>query len=171
MGVTHLCIALANYCCSFHHAKTALAELNSTGELRRIGDSESQSPFSVYGVDYYPALPIPEVPALYNQDYNYVIFDFGAAAETSPGDFQRCDRKLIVGSLAPWRSGVYKEFLSVRQPTQQLGGNAVCLALFGSRADLLEFSLHQRLPLRAIPFIANPFQLEKNLFSFLENLI
>lgn len=205
VGATHLGIALANYCCSFHHAKTALLEVNPTGEFGRLAeysessllgtgfgndtsprragigkdssllrthtDTECGSRILIYGVDYYPSVPLSALSAFYNLDYRYVILDYGAAERERYQDFLRCDRKLIVGSLSPWKKDCYEEFLQAYQPIQQHGGNTVYLALFGYKADLLEFSHQHHLSMRAVPFIANPFQLEKNLFSFLESLI
>lgn len=171
MGTTHLGIALANYCRSFHHAKTALLELNDTQELKRLQDFESQSCITIYGVDYYPSVSLSQLSLFYNLDYQYFILDFGVPDQAHYQDFLRCDRKLIIGSLSPWKRYCFDYFLSVCQPTQQQVGNVVYLALFGNRADVFEFSYSHHIPVRAIPFIANPFQLEKNLFSFLENLI
>ncbi|MGN0351611.1 MAG: hypothetical protein ACI4ES_08155 [Roseburia sp.] len=169
--MTHLGIALANYCRSCHHAKTAFLEVNDTLELQTLQDPESQSCIHIYGVDYYPAVSLSRLSDFYNLDYRYFILDFGTPNKERYQDFLRCDRKLIIGSLSPWKRHCFETFLSVYQPLQQNVGNFVYLALFGNRADLLEFSHSHHLPIRAIPFIANPFQLEKNLFSFLENLI
>lgn len=171
MGATHLGIALANYCRSFHHAKTALLELNDTGNLKHLQDFESQSCFSIYGVDYYPAVSLEQLPYFFNMDYHFFILDFGILEREHFQDFLRCDRKLVIGSLSPWKRCCFENFLSNWNFETQQVGNVVYLALFGTKSDLFEFSCKHRLLIRAIPFIANPFELSKNLFSFLESLI
>ncbi len=170
-GATHLGIALANYCRSRHHAKTAYLEVNDSHELCGLWDTESQSHFSIYGVDYFSDVALTELSHFYTLDYQYLILDFGIPDTAHYQDFLRCDRKLVLGSLSPWKKNCFEEFFKVYQPAQQPKENLVYLALFGNRADLFDFSCSHHLPIRAVPFIVNPFQLETNLFSFLENLI
>lgn len=172
IGCTHLGIALANYCSAFHHKKTALVELNSTLELASLSGKTDVVQFRLFGVDYYPAMTCSRLPSLINSGYDYLILDLGTPADDSIlNEFLRCDKKLLLGSLSPWRKRCYGNFLSEFLQTNQNHGNFVYLALFGIKDDLIAFSHQYHIFMQGVPFIANPFQLEKTHFSFLEHLI
>lgn len=86
-------------------------------------------------------------------------------------EFLRCDRKILLGSLSPWRQYRYGDFLTNFFKTYQNHGTIVYLALFGIKDDLMEFSHRYHIYMQGVPFLANPFQLRKENLSFLEHLI
>ena len=72
-GVTHLSIALSNYCASKLRCSTACLELNQSQDFESLSGFTSkdtpffkkESPhnmFTIYDVDYYPAVSIGEIP-------------------------------------------------------------------------------------------------------------
>ena len=50
--------------------------------------------FTIYDVDYYPAVSIGEIPQILNHGYCYLLYDFGVLTETNYNEFLRCDRKI-----------------------------------------------------------------------------
>ena len=58
----------------------------------------SRTIFNIHGVDYYPDVTPDELPGLYNQGYQILLFDFGNLGECCIHEFLRCDRKLVIGS-------------------------------------------------------------------------
>ena len=39
--------------------------------------------FTIYDVDYYPAVSIGEIPQILNHGYCYLLYDFGVLTETN----------------------------------------------------------------------------------------
>lgn len=194
-GVTHLAIALCNYCCSKQRKKVAYLELHarneisqlipesklysalrpqSTKQTQRNGllDSTScQGCFQFHGVDYYPHVSDSMIPALLNQGYDYLVLDIGSQKEADYSEFLRCDRKLVVGSVAPWKLWRYEEFFRQFDNLQNLGEGFHYLLQMGSWADASRFTKSHHISMIPIPFIKNPFRIEKELFLFLEELL
>lgn len=120
IGVTHLSIALCSFCASKLGKKTAFLEFHGRNEISQlfpqahpaVSDSEAaeQKCFHLNGIDYYSNVSSSDIPALLNMGYHYLIFDMGGFGEMDFQEFLRCDRKLILGSLAPWKSKTCQDF-------------------------------------------------------------
>lgn len=147
-------------------------ELNKNGTLYRLSKNTGDTAFSLFGVDYYPNAASLHLPSLINSSYDYLILDLGTSTEDFIMDeFLRCDRKILLGSLSPWRQICYGNFLTNFLKTYQNHGTIVYLALFGIKDDLIEFSHAYHIYMQGVPFLANPFQLRKENLSFLEHMI
>lgn len=180
-GVTHLCIALANYCASKLQKTTACLELCSPGELSALSPEHNPAAvqkngicdtgFSIYGVDYYPAVQPDLIPTLFNTDYCYLILDMGYADRADWNEFLRCDRKLIVGSLAPWKTYCYESLFCNYSASLKNNRSFVYLVQTGDKWDIAEFAEKHRIAMKTVPFISNPFQIEKERFLFLQELL
>ena len=132
-----------------------------------------QRHFTIYGVDYYPLVDKQEIPVLMNAGYHYLIFVFGTISTDTFDELLRCDRKLILGSLAPWKDVPLYDFCR-KYPKEKQQTYFLFLVLFGEKQDIQTFSkkctLSQRQVL-SIPFIQNPFHITKEQFTFLEKLL
>lgn len=180
-GVTHLSIALANYCASKLQKPTAFLELHAPGELVMLSPDHSPASawnthicntgFSIYDVDYYPAVCPEQIPILMNQAYSYYILDMGSAGYADWSEFLRCDRKLIIGSLAPWKSYLYEELFRRHSTLLKKGGGFVYLVQTGDKRDISEFAKKNGVVMKKVPFLPNPFQIEKERFLFLQELL
>ena len=87
----------------------------------------SRTIFNIHGVDYYPDVTPDELPGLYNQGYQILLFDFGNFGECCIHEFLRCDRKLVIGSLAPWNIRQYRDLLESLSHYTNLGEGFYCL--------------------------------------------
>lgn len=126
------------------------------------------------GIDYYPNITGSEIPTLFNMGYHYLIFDMGCFGESDFQEFLRCDRKLILGSLAPWKTKSYQDFFAYLGNITNLGEGLYYLVQTGNTKDILQFSKTYHISRRnifQIPFIKNPFCIEKELFLFLQELL
>ena len=117
--------------------------------------------------DYYPAVTANEIPLLLNQGYDYLILDAGALDEGLFPEFLRCDRKFVLGSLAPWKSWEYESFFQKFTDNIHLGEGFDYLVQTGSTKESVSFSKTHRIKMQTVPFIKNPFRIEKELFPFL----
>lgn len=127
--------------------------------------------FTIYDVDYYPAVSIGEIPQILNHGYCYLLYDFGVLSEQNLGEFLRCDRKIVIGSLAPWKEPFYQKFIQSTFFNQRSGEDFYYLVLFGDKNDIHNFQKKFHLPMTQIPFIQNPFHIEKEQFPFLQELL
>lgn len=181
IGVTHLSIALSVFCHSKLKQKAAFLELHSRNEIVEILSPEARdswrqnstdnSAFFYHGVDYYPCISHDAVPALMNQGYDYLFFDMGNICEADLTEFLRCDRKLVLGSLAPWKSEKFEHFFQTFENNINLGEGFYYLVQTGTPKTISDFSRVHHINLHQIPFIKNPFRIEKELFLFLQELL
>lgn len=180
VGVTHLAIALCNYCASKQRKKCAYLELHGRNEISQLVPEAkllSDTPqntgisirphFRIRGVDYYPAVTEHEIPALLNCGYDYLIFDIGTLDDGMFSEFLRCDRKLVLGSLAPWKSWKYESFFQKYQNNITIKEGFDYFVQTGSTKELDSFSKTHHIKMQVVPFIKNPFYIEKELFPFL----
>ncbi len=182
-GTTHLSIALANYAASKHGLRIACLELHPSDAFTQLstftssplssGNVQSMQYFTIYDVDYYPLLQKQDIPALMNAGYDYLILDFGPASAIVYDELLRCDHKLVLGSLAPWRQMHFYDFCQKFLGKEE--HEYFCfLVLHGEMHDILTFSKKCRISRKhifSIPFIQNPFHITKEQFSFLEKLL
>lgn len=118
-------------------------------------------------MDYYPAVKEDDVPALLNLGYDCLILDTGVLGGNAFSELLRCDRKLILGSLAPWKSWKYEAFFQQFENTINLGEGFDYLVQTGTVQDVFRFSKTHHIKMQTVPFIKNPFSIEKELFPFL----
>ena len=180
-GVTHFTIALSNYCASKLRLSTACAELNDTGAFSKLtsfsGSSvsrvseEGHDYISIYGVHYYPNVADSMIPDFTNAGYSCLLFDFGALSAEHTSEFLRCDSKIVIGSLAPWKKQTYHSFFQNRHFTQKQWECCHYLVLFGETTDILKMSGKYHHSMQAIPFFQDPFHIRKELFSFLQQML
>lgn len=180
-GVTHLTIALSNYCSSRLRQNTACLELHSRNELSQLSPQpdvhthcdrqHTHSGFRIQKVDYYPSVCSEMIPVLLNRGYGYLILDLGNIKEADHQEFLRCDKKLVLGSLSPWKKEKYQEFFHTFDKTMNLGEGFHYLVQTGTYRNILDFSRTNHIFMRNVPFINNPFHIEKELFLFLQELL
>lgn len=186
MGATHLAIALCSYCASKQKKKAAYLELHARSEIAQlVSESDLVSAkghhsfepgqkyfcFRLHGIDFYPHVSGSEIPALLNQGYDCLILDMGSLKEADISEFLRCDHKVVLGSLAPWKIWEYEDFFHQFKKTVNLGEGFYYLVQTGTVKSISRFSKAHHISMLAVPFIKNPFRIEKELFLFLEELL
>lgn len=125
---------------------------------------------SIYDVDYYPNVSTDIVPEILDKGYDYLLLDFGILTERTYSEFLRCDRKLVIGSLSPWKEAFYRDFCTNYLLKKQWS-DFLCLVLFGEKQDIHRFSGNYHISMKQIPFIRNPFHITQEQFLFLQELL
>ena len=181
VGVTHLAIALANLCGSKLGLKTACIEFHKRDELRflmteanlpfRQAKNSCRSYFRIYDVDYYPNASSEELPSLLNQGYRYLILDMGNMEESNLPELLRCDKKIVIGSLAPWKIDKFRKSLNLLFQKSSSGEGFIYLMETGNPKTLRTISATYHIIARSVPFIQNPFRIGKEFFSILQELL
>lgn len=174
IGVTHLSIALCSFCASKLGKKTAFLEVHGRNEISQFFPEAGQNRFHLSGIDYYSNISSNDIPALLNMGYHYLILDMGSFGEIDFQEFLRCDRKLVLGSLAPWKAKTNQEFFQYYSNTANLGEGFFYLVQTGDIKNILTFSKTYHISRRnifQIPFIKNPFCIKKELFLLFQELL
>lgn len=122
------------------------------------------------GLYYYPHIDSNSLPTLLNQGFEYLILDLGSMEDGQQSEFLRCDRKVVLGSLAPWKSEKLEQ-LFINFNNKEINGEGFFyLVQAGHQKACYSFCRTHHALLCPIPFIKNPFLIEKDLFTFLQNL-
>lgn len=176
VGTTHLAIAAANYVVNEWGTPAAVVELASRPCIQSLDmDGSGDTYFVEEGVGYYPHIVSDRLPMLLNGDYPYLIMDLGSG-ESEWQEFLRCDLRYLVASLSPWRIDRAENFmLSHMQPDgmehmhQQYF--TALLTVTGNVYEKRRFQQIYHVPVRSIPFMADPFRLEKDQLAFFQELL
>ena len=182
LGATHLCISLANYSASKLRKKTACLELAGMQSFERLkqyfhfrnlSSKTAHDSFRIYDVDYYPNVQKEDIPLLINSGYEILILDFGMIRTDCLEELFRCDKKFLLCSNAPWRKTELIHCLSSYPQLKELEFLLFMIS-YGTKLDMAQFALDCSISygqLRSIPFLPNPFHIEKNYFLFFEKLL
>ena len=180
-GATHLAIALANLCGSKYKAATAYLEFHKRDEIRLLmtdatlpyaqKENRCRTYFRIHDVDYYPATGRDEFPALLNLGYRYLVLDFGSLSEADLTEFLRCDKKIIIGSVAPWKMDNFRNCQKLLNQKISSGEGCIYLMRTGKPHTFHSISGRSPIVLRKVPLIQNPFRIEKELFPVLQELL
>lgn len=170
-GTTHLSIALANYTAKWLGAGTALVEFGERNALAQLGMNGNAEGFCIDGVDYYPSTTSSELGYIYNRDYEYIIIDLGTDSRQARKELMRCNGKLVVGSLCPWRKASFYDYIN--RILQDTGGLDIYtfLALFEDKIEIKRCRRTFKAQVKSIPFIADPFCIGEKEIPFLHSLI
>lgn len=169
--MTHLAIALANYIDGWLHAQTALVEFGDRDTLGRLSSAGDRESFAINGVDYFPAASTRDIGVIFNMGYEYIIIDLGRDSRSAREELLRCNGKLIVGSLCPWRRASYYEFIGRIQKNMGELDLYTFLALFEDKIEIKRCRRTFKVQAKSIPFIADPFCIKEQETPFLHSLI
>lgn len=171
MGVTHLSVALANYTTRWLGTKTALVEMGERNALMQLSAEGNAECFCMNGVDYYPSTTSSELGYIYNMDYEYIILDLGTDSREARQELIRCNGKLIVGSLCPWRRSSYYNY--IKRILKESGNRDLFtfLALYEDKIEIKRCRRTLKAQVKSIPFIANPFAICEKDTPFLHSLV
>ena len=171
VGTTHLAIAAANYAANEWGIPTAVAELGNRPCIRDLDlYGQAGDHFEMDGVGYYPQMELTDMPGLYNSAYRYLMLDMGCD-EGCWQEFLRCDLKYIVASLSPWRIRQAEYFMEQHKNDNSKNYFTALLTVTGNVYEKKRFQRKYHVPVRTIPFIADPFRLVKDQLTFFQELI
>ena len=171
VGTTHLAIAAANYAVNEWGVPAAVAELGDRPCIRDLDvGGQDKDHFEIDGVGYYPHMEPAQMPQLLNGTYRYLMLDMGCD-ENCWQEFLRCDLKYVVASLSPWRIRKAENFMDMHEKEHYEHYFTALLTVTGSVYEKKKFQRKYHVPVRTIPFIADPFWLGKDQLSFFQELL
>ena len=121
----------------------AVVELGDRPCIRDLDtDQTGEAHFVEDGVGYYPHVMSSQLPMLLNGAYSYLMMDLGSA-QSEWQEFLRCDLRYLVALLT----------------------------VTGNIYEKKRFQQIYHVPVRSVPFIADPFRLEKDQLAFFQELL
>lgn len=169
MGVTHLVMALANYSVSHRRRKTAVVELSGNHTIEEMAGTSD--PFDWNRISCYPNFTRNGIADVINRDYEVVIFDMGSSYYRIRTELLRCNRKLILGSLAPWRKMEYIRFAMEVMGDDRSVRNMAFLTQNGMKKDKKDFKKIVGQPVYPVPYLPEPLLTEKSQYEFFDRFI
>ena len=164
VGVTQFCVALANFISLESGSNVQLLDVSGTGQLACVPVTADKR---LFGVTYFADVDKKQIPALMSRDYDYMILELGSDRSCNYAEFLRCTKKIVVGSFCLWKRQAYDDLMQFVKNEAGYTDWEFC-ALFGKKEDKKEFKKRYGVPLRAIPFLQDPYELGREDFLFLK---
>ena len=164
VGVTHLALSLSNFLVIEQGKRVMLADFSAGRELGHVPVTPKKC---AYGVTYAVDWDIKRMPQLMNEAFDFLILDFGSDWQNNREEFLRCSKKIVLGSLQPWKKEQYDRRMQELEKETGFEHWDYC-ALFGEKEEKKYFMQTYHLTLRLVPFFENPYRLGKKEFLFLQ---
>ncbi|MDF2587298.1 MAG: hypothetical protein K0S41_1139 [Anaerocolumna sp.] len=178
VGVTHSCILLANYLGRCLGKKTALIECYPQNDFKFIEDElvsndnnmkESKS-FELHKVTYYKSIKSREISEIIGDDYDCVVLDLGCDLINGKYEFLRCDKKLVISSMIPWKLHELDKFVMNNEHIKN-SYQWIYLIPFGSKKDINIIKKDFNLKVNQIPCEPDPFIISSSVIQLFQTVI
>ena len=169
VGTTHLALAAASFAAGERGIPAAVVELSDKPCIDALDTRAGERNFfTADGVGYYPRAAYERMPELLNGPYRYLMLDLGCETRGWQ-EFLRCDLRYVVASLSPWRIGKAEHFMNTHN--QNIHYFTALLTITGNVYEKKNFQRKYHVPVRTVPFIADPFWPMKDQLSFFQELL
>lgn len=177
-GSTHFAILLSNYLSECLGMKTAYIECFPQKELiymEEIYDlcgkaTSTRDYFSLYKVRYYKSIREEKIPKIMSEGFDCLVLDLGVDINKMKNEFLRCDKRIVISNLAPWKSNKVEEFLA-KTGFKGAEDNLEFGISFTTDRFLKDSSRHFKIPFFSIPYEPDPFALSNNTIKMFQKII
>lgn len=133
-------------------------------------NSEQREEFTVSKASFYPGVGKERMAEILAKGYDCIVMDFGNAFKEHREEFLRCDKKIVVGSLTPWKRYCMEDFIV---ESEMITGSSDWIYAINFAAErevaVAARSLNRRvLP---VPYERDPFFLSPGAMNFTKNII
>lgn len=169
-GATHFTLLFANYLAAVERQRTAVLEWKEQEALTQLGrictGTETESPFSILGVDYFPRCGVRELAECI-KTHQVILMDFGSLEEEDAALFFQCSVHCLLAALNEWKLG---ELLRRREWILQGRKRWNYLMASGSEEARRELARRYGLTFRRIPFSPDVFSINRETAAFLARI-
>lgn len=181
-GVTHLSILLANYLSEWLGKKVAYVEYGGQKDIKFMQyiyegtcgsskeSSEEESFFLIHRVTYYKSVKPTELAEIIGDSFDCVILDLGMDFTKNKHEFFRCDKKLVVSSLTPWKQQELERFYEHTCHINQ-SDEWLYMIPFGERQEIKQAAKEFGKQFWGIPYEPDPFSLSEKTVHFFQKII
>ncbi|MEE1516871.1 MAG: hypothetical protein UF228_04665 [Lachnospiraceae bacterium] len=167
-GVTNMVVAIANYLSGITGKDVGVYEYNGSRTFAKMNEYLDDVNIAKHnGCTFYPKGSV-KLSSLYDNKFDFVIIDFGAE-RLNLNEFNRCNYKIVMGSLEPWNLNLYSEsdnIINVARDNKDWS-----MVFNGDRKTLKKFQKEMGMNIIKRPFIDNPFIIDLSLVEFFEDLL
>ncbi len=174
LGVTHMCLCLANFLSSALKQKVLYIELSDESQLLgMVGEKQitilNKTGFFYKGVNYILACSVEDALSLINDFNGYIVVDIFKYSEETKVIFNRCERRIVIGSMKPWcKKDVYQLMSKLKGGT---GLKNMYYNVCNSQNEKNDFKKMYGCSMESLPYIKNPFSLKEEDFDPLFQMI
>jgi len=174
-GVTYTGLMLAFYLGEEMGKRTAFIECNRHQDMRLIEEayewtSSEKNSFSFRNITCYKELAMEQIPLIYAEEYEALIFDFGIDLSFSINEFLRCDKRVVLAGRTEWELARLKS-LHERLKHASGKGSLIYLIRQADNKTIQRLSGELGCTVMSIPFAADPVALTRNIIRFFEALL
>lgn len=175
IGVTHICLCLANFIYSVLGKKVIYIEFGKESQLLsvvgmkqvKIGDTIG---YEYMGVRYVLTDNIGITLKLMSTEKAWFIIDMESLTEETQPIYDNCTNRILIGSLSPWCEKDLYSFLE--KNNNNLDANQMILMVKNkTRKVLYKFKKIYEYETIDMPMINDPFSLKEENFKELINII
>ena len=177
-GVTHLGLMLAHYFSEYQGQKTAYIECGHHNELDFLQqaffdpaeDSYNRETFRLRRITFHKNRSLQGIPEIVGDQYDCVILDLGTDMAKHKSEFLRCDKKVVIGSLAIWKQHGFEKFINnyghIKNSEQW-----IYVSPFTTDRSLKEAVKKLNKNIYGIPYEPDPFLLSEELIRFFQRIL
>mgnify|MGYP003750945119 CR=1 FL=1 len=177
VGVTHLCLLLANYLSEWLGKKVAYIECYPRKDIQHLqyiyeGSEKGMEKgyFHIHRVTYFKCVRPMEIAEVIGGSYDCIILDMGTEFTKNQNEFLRCDLKLVISSLVPWKQQELEKFLEHTKHVKQ-SEEWLYLIPFGQKEDIKQISKEMGRKFYSVPYEPDPFVLSAETIYFFQIFI
>ena len=165
IGVTHFSLCLANYLHSVEGQEVIYVEVSKQSYLYNmvckkqiyIGNSIA---YPYKGVNYIVSATFEEAKNILLLTKCMVVVDIKELDECSEKIFALCEKKIVLGSMQPWKANEFEKFLFNKIYKEHCIKNILFLGKNNKKESKKLFFKEFEAYLEDIPFIEDPFKLK-----------
>ncbi len=181
-GVTHLSILLANYLSEWLGKNIAYIECYPQKDIQYMqyiyegksmrGEESTgeKNFFTIHRVTYYKSVRPVDLAEIIGDSYDCVVLDLGMDFIKNKHEFFRCDRKLVVSSLAPWKQRELERFIELTCHMNQ-SDEWLYMIPFGQSKEMKQVGKEFQRQFFGVPYEPNPFSLSAETIHLFQKLI
>ncbi|WP_097076076.1 hypothetical protein [Pseudobutyrivibrio ruminis] len=175
LGVTHLCLCLANFLSSGLKKPVLYIEISDDSQLLGfVGEHQMKykdiTCYKYMDVVYALGCNTSVASYLINEWDGYVIVDFDKLTPENASIYNQCDKQFLIGSLMPWcKRDVYR-FINNMEGVVDMKS----IGFLNKSNEINEkeiFNEEKIETIQGLPIINNPFRLKESDFEALFQLI
>jgi len=174
-GVTYTGLMLAFYLGGELGKRTAFVECNGHHDMGLIEEayewtSSQMNMFSFHNITCYKELSCEQLPSIYGDDYEALVFDFGIDLESNINEFLRCDKKIVLAGRAQWELIKLRNF---HQRIRHITGSGSLIYLIRQTDDrtIHRLTAETGSIVMSIPEVADPVMPSRSINRFFAALL
>lgn len=147
--------------------------MNGSREICTLSqESSSDKPFVHQRITYYPSMTLLQLPKVLSRHYRYYVLDFGRPNLHTMRAFERCDIRLVIGSVCPWKKTQFIQSVhSIFYNDKNKEDNVYLGNFMEHKRDLEPIEQQCDVHIVPVPFLPNPFRITSKDFAFFEEIL